>query len=73
MAGSAVIVGVGPGLGAALARRFAKGGYPVALCARRLDNLIPLKEDIEKKEGKAGCYAVDSTNSDQAMMICASD
>ena len=72
MTGSAVIVGVGPGLGAALARRFAKGGYPVALCARRLENLIPLKEAIEKEEGRAGCYAIDSTNADQAMTVCPS-
>lgn len=31
----ALIVGVGPGLGAALARRFASGGFRVALVARR--------------------------------------
>jgi len=29
-----VVVGVGPGNGAALARRFAAGGYAVALLAR---------------------------------------
>ena len=32
--GSAVVVGVGPGLGAALGRRFAKEGLNVALAAR---------------------------------------
>jgi NAD(P)-dependent dehydrogenase (short-subunit alcohol dehydrogenase family) len=31
--GCAVIVGVGPGLGAALGRRFAAGGYRVAMCS----------------------------------------
>ena len=31
----AAITGVGPGLGAALARRFAQGGYIVAINARR--------------------------------------
>lgn len=38
--GTAIIVGVGPGLGAALARTFANAGHPVAMLARdkaRLD------------------------------------
>ena len=33
--GLTIVVGVGTGLGAALARRFAQGGHPVALIARR--------------------------------------
>ncbi|MBT5675128.1 MAG: SDR family NAD(P)-dependent oxidoreductase, partial [Rhodospirillaceae bacterium] len=32
--GSAIIVGVGPGLGAALSRRFAREGMNVAVAAR---------------------------------------
>jgi NAD(P)-dependent dehydrogenase (short-subunit alcohol dehydrogenase family) len=43
---SAIIVGVGPGLGAALARRFAKGGLKVAVAARRADRLGPLAAEI---------------------------
>ncbi|CAD7695150.1 unnamed protein product [Ostreobium quekettii] len=69
MVGSAVIVGVGPGLGAALARRFSKGGYPVALCARRMESLKPVKEAIEGEQGKAGCYAVDSTVASQVEAV----
>ncbi|HXV25680.1 MAG TPA: SDR family NAD(P)-dependent oxidoreductase [Alphaproteobacteria bacterium] len=42
----ALIVGVGPGLGAALARRFAKGGVTVALAARRREQLAGLAEEI---------------------------
>ena len=41
--GTAVIVGVGPGLGLALARTFADAGHPVALLARdaaRLDSYV---------------------------------
>jgi NADP-dependent 3-hydroxy acid dehydrogenase YdfG len=41
----AVVTGVGPGLGAALARRFAQG-YAVAINARRADYLRRLKGEI---------------------------
>jgi len=34
MKAAAVVVGVGPGLGASLARRFARGGMEVVACAR---------------------------------------
>lgn len=66
MAGScAIIVGVGPGLGAALARRFAKGGYSVALVARRVETITSVQESIEAEGGKAACFAADSTVEDQ--------
>ena len=41
MAEVALIVGVGPGLGASLARTFAQNGYDVALAARGWANLNP--------------------------------
>jgi NAD(P)-dependent dehydrogenase (short-subunit alcohol dehydrogenase family) len=53
----AVIVGVGPGLGAALARRFAQGGLAVAIAARNPDKLAPLAREIG---GRA--YACDATD-----------
>ncbi len=43
MAEAVIVVGVGPGLGAALVRRFAAGGYAVAALARdagRLEGLV---------------------------------
>ena len=43
----AVVVGVGPGLGASLARRFA-GEYAVAITARTTDYLRSLAADIRK-------------------------
>jgi len=52
----ALIVGVGPGLGAALGRRFAKAGAKVALASRRLE---PVQE-IAKEYG-ANAYACDAT------------
>lgn len=36
---SAVVVGMGPGLGQALVRRFAQGGHPVAFVGRRAEAL----------------------------------
>lgn len=41
----AVVVGVGPGLGASLARRFAKGGMQVIACARNLAKVEGLAAD----------------------------
>jgi NAD(P)-dependent dehydrogenase (short-subunit alcohol dehydrogenase family) len=55
----ALIVGVGPGLGAALARRFAQGGLAVAVAARRVDALNELAREIG---GRA--YACDATEED---------
>ena len=42
-----LISGVGPGTGAALARRFASGGYRVAMLARDEDRLRTLESEIE--------------------------
>ena len=52
----ALIVGVGPGLGAALGRRFAGGGMNVAVAARRKEKLEALAKEIA---GQA--YACDGT------------
>ncbi len=42
----AVITGVGPGTGAAIARRFARGGYAVAMLARNRERLVVLEREI---------------------------
>src|SRR5258708_34760122 len=41
-----VVTGVGPGTGSALARRFAKGGYRVALLARDRQRLAALEQEL---------------------------
>lgn len=43
----ALITGVGPGTGAALSRRFSKGGYRVAMLARDEARLTLLESEIE--------------------------
>lgn len=56
----ALIVGVGPGLGAALARRFAAGGLAVAAAAREGRKLEGLAREIG---GRAyGCDAADEAS-----------
>jgi NADP-dependent 3-hydroxy acid dehydrogenase YdfG len=42
----ALVTGVGPGTGAAIARRFADGGYRVAMLARDADRLAALEKEI---------------------------
>jgi NADP-dependent 3-hydroxy acid dehydrogenase YdfG len=42
----ALVTGVGPGTGAALARRFAVGGYRVAMLARDAERLTALEAEI---------------------------
>lgn len=48
----AVIAGVGPGTGAAVARRFATT-YPVALLARTPESLTPIVSEINNSGGTA--------------------
>ena len=54
---TALIVGVGSGLSASLARIFAKAGIKVALAARRAANLTTLAQETGAK-----AFACDSTN-----------
>jgi short-subunit dehydrogenase len=54
----ALVTGVGPGTGAAIARRFARGGYSVAMLARDSRRLEALELEIEGARG----YACDVTD-----------
>ena len=58
----AAVVGVGPGLGAAVARRFAREDYAVALVARREESVSGTKKEIESAGGKALPVTADATN-----------
>src|SRR5882757_5831467 len=57
----ALITGVGPGTGAALARRFAQGNYRVAMLARNRDRLTALASEIPD----ARAYPCDVTDEAQ--------
>lgn len=50
---SAVIVGVGPGMGNAIATLFAQEGANVALIARKIDNIRPIEQKIKQMGRKA--------------------
>ena len=58
----AAILGIGPGLGAAVARRFAREGYTVALMARREESLAPMRDEIEDEGGNALPVPADATD-----------
>jgi NAD(P)-dependent dehydrogenase (short-subunit alcohol dehydrogenase family) len=59
----AAVVGVGPGLGAALARRFARG-YAVALVAREREKLDALAREIGAAGGRALAVPADVSRGD---------
>ncbi|MFT4765881.1 MAG: short-subunit dehydrogenase [Oleispira sp.] len=52
MTKSVVITGASSGIGAALAREFAGRGYNIALCARRIEKLESLKQELAQKNSK---------------------
>jgi NADP-dependent 3-hydroxy acid dehydrogenase YdfG len=56
----ALVTGVGPGTGAAIARRFARGGYAVAMLARNRERLDALEREIENSRGYP-CDVTDET------------
>jgi len=58
----AVVLGVGPGLGAAVARRFAHEGFAVGLMARSEESLSAAREEVEGAGGTALAVEVDATD-----------
>lgn len=61
-----LVVGAGPGIGAALARRFAREGYDVALVARDADRLASLAAELQEDGVTVDWAAADIT--DQAAL-----
>ncbi len=56
-----LVTGVGPGTGAAIARRFSRGGYAVAMLARDRERLAALEREI----ANARAYPCDVTDEAQ--------
>ncbi|CAN5576519.1 SDR family NAD(P)-dependent oxidoreductase [soil metagenome] len=59
---TAAVLGVGPGLGAAVARRFAREGFAVALIARRAEGVANVQKQIEDAGGTALPVSADATD-----------
>jgi len=59
--GTVVVLGAGPGLGGAIARRFATAGHPVAIAARGQAKLDPIVAGITGGGGRAVAIAADAT------------
>ncbi len=58
----AVVLGVGPGLGATVAHRFAREGFAVGLMARSAEKLTSIQTEIEKGGGTALSIPADATD-----------
>lgn len=73
-AGLCVLVGAGPGLGAALARRFASEGHAVALVARSSERLGVLAEQVREQVpgGVVRGFAGDAADDDSLRSAFAS-
>ena len=56
----AIIVGVGPGMGLALARRFGVGGFRVSLVARRQETLNRYVAALRTRRNPASGYVADA-------------
>ncbi|AUX87386.1 short chain dehydrogenase [Acinetobacter sp. ACNIH2] len=70
MAKTILITGASSGLGAGMAREFAQKGYNLAICARRLERLEALKQELESLYGiQVIAKTLDVTNYDQVFEV----
>lgn len=59
-----VIVGVGPGIGMAVARRFAREGYHIALVSRDARKLAKYTQQIKEFDGMAHGFPADASDAE---------
>jgi len=67
--GAALGVGAGPGLGGAVARRFAREGYVACIVRRKVADLAALCTEIETQGGRALPFGVDARNEDEVIAL----
>jgi NAD(P)-dependent dehydrogenase (short-subunit alcohol dehydrogenase family) len=68
----AVVTGVGPGTGAAIARRFSQGGYAVAMLARTPERLATLERELANAKGYR-CDVTDEAQLDSTIEVIRRD
>ena len=65
-----LITGASSGIGAGMAREFAQKGYNLAICARRLERLDALKQELESKYAiQVSTKVLDVTNYEQVFEV----
>ena len=65
-----LITGASSGIGAGMAREFAQMGYNLAICARRLERLETLKQELESQFGiRVIAKTLDVTTYDQVFQV----
>ena len=64
-----LIVGAGDYIGAAIARRFAEGGFTVCMGRRNGDRLAPLIAEMTEKGAKAYGFTMDARNEEDTARI----
>ena len=71
--GSIIVVGVGAwrGLGAAIARQFAKSGFPVIVAGRNAEKLEHVVSELRKTGAKAAFEIGDAANAEDAQRFVA--
>jgi NAD(P)-dependent dehydrogenase (short-subunit alcohol dehydrogenase family) len=67
--GVALVVGAGDGLGSAVARRFARGGYTACLVRRHGEKLEGAVKEIEAAGGRALGFGVDARREDELVAL----
>jgi hypothetical protein len=67
----ALVVGAGDFIGAAIAKRFAAGGYVAAVGRRKADKLAPLVSEIGARGGRARAFAVDAREEENVQAVFA--
>ncbi len=70
-AGVCLVIGVGEGVGGAIAKAFAAEGHVVCLTrrARNLDQLEALADEIRAKGGVAHCFGCDARDEDETVAL----
>ena len=70
MAKTILITGASSGIGAGMAREFAKKGYNLAICARRMERLEELKNELTSQyKVEVSARILDVTNYDQGFEV----